>query len=343
MSRQTSPYWTAIIPGIAVAAGALRWLLQGSGNVYTAWSRRYYVPDPDLGWRVVHDGPMWLGLEALGLMAAVAVAVVASAWLIRRRERRVERTWSAARTALWSASVLPLAVPILAFVSGFGPGSAHDQLPAQEKARVAPAGIRGAVASAPAGTYRVITHEGSAITARINAGGESFDTRFGGNIAGQLTLDPADLTRPVQGSVRVDAASVDTGITMRSNHAREYLKAGEFPELRLTMAQVLAAQQGASAAEIEFWARGHIDMMGQETGVTITGTVRAPDEAGRQRLGITSPALVVSADFLLDIMETPLAGDAGDFDQKEIPIHASLVLALETAPDTSFAKPTSQP
>ena len=51
-----SPFLLAIAPAVAVGAGAARWALQGSGNVYTAVHKRFYVPDPDLGWRVQPGG-----------------------------------------------------------------------------------------------------------------------------------------------------------------------------------------------------------------------------------------------------------------------------------------------
>ena len=66
MAWLKSPWWAVALPVIALAAGFARWLIQGSGNLYTATSRRYYLPDELLGWRVVHDGPVWLGLEVLG-------------------------------------------------------------------------------------------------------------------------------------------------------------------------------------------------------------------------------------------------------------------------------------
>jgi polyisoprenoid-binding protein YceI len=331
-----SPYWAALVPPLALIGGGARWLAQGSGNVYTATSRRYYVPDPDLGWRLVSEGPLWLGLEMLALIAALGAAVAFAAWLIRRRERGLGRTWVPARLALWVTAALPLALPIAAFATGLGPGDARDRLPlaAGEQARVAPAGISGALAGAPAGRYRVVPHEGSAITARVQAGGETFDTRFAGNVRGHAEFDPAHLSdraRPLEARIRVDAASVDTGITTRSKHAREYLKVEEFPEIGFELNKLLAAQQGTTADEIEFWARGRLAMMGRDHEVIVIGSLRVPDLAARQRLGVDGDILLVSADLAIALAETALAGDAGDFDNSEIPIHVSLVLAREAA------------
>ena len=71
-----SPYLLAIAPAVALAAGGVRWLLQGSGNLYTATTKRFYTPDPDLGWRVAKGGPLWLGLEVLAILAAVTVGTL---------------------------------------------------------------------------------------------------------------------------------------------------------------------------------------------------------------------------------------------------------------------------
>lgn len=321
-----------LAPVLALAAGAARWFMQGSDNVFTATSRRYYVPDPDLGWRVVDHGPIWLGLDFLILCAALGLAVAAAAWLVRRRERRQKQSSLMARVLLWLVAALPLAVPVAAFTSGLGPDDARDTLPlTAHHDSVAPDGINGAIKSAPAGRYHVLAHEGSAITARLQAGGEAFDTRFTGNISGHITFNPADLAQLAQVWVRVDAASVDTGITMRSKHAREYLKVEKHPEIGFKLSRLLAARQGTSSSHIEFWARGQIALMGRSQDVTVTGSVQAPDAQGRQRLGVEGDVLVVNADLALDLEQTALAGDAGDFDATQIPVHVSLVLARGAA------------
>src|SRR5690242_18942060 len=79
-----SPYLAAIPTAIAIALAALRWLIQGSGNVYTTLAKRFYVPDPDLGWRVSGEHPIWLGLEVIGVMAGIAAGLAGAAWVIRR-------------------------------------------------------------------------------------------------------------------------------------------------------------------------------------------------------------------------------------------------------------------
>ncbi|MBZ0236635.1 MAG: hypothetical protein K8M05_30185, partial [Deltaproteobacteria bacterium] len=100
-----SPLWTTVPAAVALGAAVTRWLVQGSGNVYTATTKRFYVPDPDLGWRVAAGGPFWIGLELVALIGAVAVAVAAGAVLVRRWERR-RRPVRWARAGLWLVAAI---------------------------------------------------------------------------------------------------------------------------------------------------------------------------------------------------------------------------------------------
>lgn len=344
MSGRTSmsPYWGLAASSAALAAALGRWFVQSTGNVYTAASKRFYVPDPDFGWRMHADGPLWLGLDAIGALAALTVALGLGAWLLRRRERARGTSWRGARVGLCALGIAPLALPIWAFASGVAPDGGREQPPASELGP-RPDGIGGALAGMPAGRYVLVPGADSAVTARVTAGGEAFETRFIGNLDASLSFDPGDLRAPVEAAVRVDAASVDTGVTMRSKHAREeYLYADEHPEIRLAISEILAARQGDDARAIAFWASGTLDLMGARLTVPVTGTIRALDEAARARLGISGPALLVAADMAIDIEKTPLGKDAGDFDEDRIPIHASLVLG-QTSDDGAPAGAPSTP
>lgn len=332
MRTPQSLFWALGPTGLALIAGLVRWLAQGSGNTFTAMSRRYYVPDSLLGWRVVHDGPVWLGLDVLAILFGVLVAVAIAAWWLRGYEKKRGERWSRGRGGLWLVAIAPLAVPLWAWTTGFGPGDARDRLPVAdgEKVAVAPSGTTGRLEGAPSGRYRVVENVGSAVTAQLSASGEAFDTRFTGNIGGHLSLDTGDLSRPVTLEVSVDAASVDTGVAMRSKHATEYLKVEEFPELSFKLIQLLASQQGESDAEIQFWGRGVIEMMGQPIEVTVIGTAQMLDAAGLTQLQVSGPALLIKGDFAIDLRETGLAEDIGDFDTPDVPINVSLVLVHTT-------------
>src|SRR3954468_19652563 len=122
--------WAAVPAVAATAAATARWGLQGSGNVYTALDKRFYVPDPDLGWRVARHGPVWIGLEAIAVCAAIAIAVVVGALIVARWERRRGSRMTALRVLLWVVAAVPLALPAWAFASGSGPARGRETLPA---------------------------------------------------------------------------------------------------------------------------------------------------------------------------------------------------------------------
>ena len=317
----------ALAPAVALVAGGVRWLMQGSGNLYTATSKRFYTPDPDLGWRVAKGGPVWLGLEVLAAIAAVTVGTLGVAWLIRRWERKRGTPVGWARAVVGVGSALTLAVPILAFASGFGPANGRESLPSGATAAAPTAGIEGTLA-VPAGRYLVVPHDGTAITAKVSAGQETFDARFGRGLDGYLDGDLGDLTKPLAVAVSVDAAVVDTGVDMRSTHAREkYLAAAKFPRIALTIDKLIAARQDGPAL-VAFRAAASLDFLGEKLPVEVTGNLRVADAAARSRLGFAAAdqVLLVSADLAITVKGSGLRGSAASFDDDRIPITVSLVL-----------------
>jgi hypothetical protein len=320
-----SPFLAVIPASVAVAVAGLRWLVQGSGNVYSTLGKRFYVPDPDLGWRVAGADPIWLGLEVIGVLAGVTAALAAAAWVIRRVERKRGRPWRWARIASWVVAVLPIGVPIAAFVSGGRPDGAVDLLPEGQTAAAPTEGFEGGL-SIPDGSYRAIA--GSVITARISAGQETFDARFSG-VEGAWHGRPGQLDAKSSAAFSVAASTVDTGIALRSQHAREdYLHADQFPRIGFALEAMVAARQDAPDAVV-FRARGRVELMGATIPVEVTGAARALDAAGAQRLGVPAGArgLVVRADTAISIKATPLVADADSFDADRVPIHVDLVLA----------------
>ena len=319
-----SPFAPVVLPVAALIAALVRWQMQGSRNLYTALYKRFYVPDPDLGWRLSTQHPIWLGLEVCAVITAIAAGLVVGGWIIRRREAKRGHHATGLRTASWIIAGVPLAVPIAAFATGTGPGNGIDTLPTATS-KGAEAGITG-ILDAPAGRYEVVAHAGTAITAHLSAGHETFDARLGGGIRGTWQGDPHDFTKPVTAEVSVEAASVDTGIGERSTHAREaYLLADKYPRISVTLDRVLAARQ-AGADTVEFRAHGTLGLIGKVHPVEVTGTLKKPDAAALARLGLSGEIVLVQADFAVVIKETALASDAGDFDGDRIPVHVSLVM-----------------
>lgn len=317
-----SPFAPVIPPLAALTAALVRWWLQGSGNLYTALEKRFYVPDPDLGWTIAPEHPIWLGLEVCGIIAGIAVGCAIGGLIIRKIRGRRPRIAKGLWIAAWVFGIATLAVPIAAFASGAGIEGARDTLPTTTGATVN--GIAGSL-DLPAGRYDVVAHAGTSITARISAGGEAFDARLAGDIRGSWEGNAKDLTQPMKSEVSVAAASVDTGITPRSNSARDYLQVDKFPRITFTLDKLLAAKQEAPN-KIAFVAKGTLGFVGNKHVVDIAGTLGKPDDTALARLGLSGKVMLVQADLSIVIKETALAPDAGDFDTDLIPIHVSLVL-----------------
>ena len=312
----------------ALIAALVRWWLQGSRNFYTAIEKQFYVQDPDTGWVISDDHAIWLGLEVIGVIAAVAVGLAVGGFVIRWRERKTGKQAKLLRVAAWVAAALPLAIPIAAFATGFGPAGARDILPARETKAIVADGKGPAISGsldAPAGRYEVVPHKSTSIVAQLKAGGDSFDARFS-DIKGSWKGDPKDLTKPMTVESSAAVASVDTGIDSRSTHARDgYLQGAKFPTIVWKLDQVVAARQDG-ADQLAWKAKAVVSLIGIDHRVEVTGTIKKADAAALQRLGLTGAVLLVQGDFSVVIAETAFAKAAGDFDSKDIPIHVSLVL-----------------
>lgn len=309
----------ALAAAVALVGALARWWLQGSHNVYTTLAKRFYVPDPDLGWRVSPHHPIWLGLDACAVIGAIAIALALGLWLLRARRARPVRVVAAL------VGVAALGAPIAAFATGGRPDAARDTLPfsVTEAADVGDA-IAGGI-DAPAGRYVAIDHAGTAVTARLAAGGEHFDARFA-DVRGSWRGDPHDLAAPTSGGFSVATASVDTGVRDRSRHARDrYLDAATYPRIEVTLDRVLAAHATAPTT-LAFRARGTLALIGKLHAVELAGTLVRPDAAGLARLGLDGDVLILTATFAIRIADTALAAHAEDFQGDQIPIAVSLVL-----------------
>ncbi|MBZ0235697.1 MAG: YceI family protein, partial [Deltaproteobacteria bacterium] len=171
-----------------------------------------------------------------------------------------------------------------------------------------------------------------ALTARIEAGQERFEARFGRGIDGAWRADPRDLAKPGVAEISVDVAAIDTGIALRTQHARdEYLHAGRFPRVTLRTGELVATRQDGPR-QVAFRAKGTLLFMGEEHAVEITGNLRATDAAARARLGLPADraSLLVDADFTITVSGTALRADRDSFDSDRIPVHVSLVLLWST-------------
>lgn len=323
-----SPFAPLLLPLAALIASAVRWVVQGTGNVYTATEQRFFVPDPIFkdGWKESAQHPLWLGLEVIAVIAGVLAAVLVAALWIRRRERKLERPARLLRALSWVAAPLPLIVPIAAFASGPGPEGGRLTVPLDATVAAPTSGIEGKLAL-PAGRYELFPHrDGTYVSARVSAGGDELDARFAGDPQGFWQAEPADFSRPMTAEISVASASVDTGINLRSEHARgdDYLKASKYPRIGFALKRLIAARQD-NPQTVSFRGAGAIDLIGKQTEVELTGKVELLTEAQKAQLGLASrPAVKVQAQFVLPLAQTALK--PGDYDTPQFPITVSLVL-----------------
>lgn len=319
----------AVAPAVAAATAAVRWWMQGSGNVYSDAQHGYYMPDPDLGWRFVEDGPIWLGLDVIVGLVTLALLVAAMGWWLDRRR-------SAAigpKVGLWAVGLAALGVPVVAFASGSVPDDAREQRP--ESSVIAPTeGIRASLPGLPAGEYVVAADPAlSTVVATVSAGGEEFETRFA-DVSGRFSGAPSELSQPFSVKVAADPRTVDTGVELRSKHAQEYLQVEAFDSMDLEF----SALEGTTASvdgTVSFTTHASLTFVGDVVPVAVTGTLRVLDPDARARLTLEAPhAIAVHASFSLPVAATKLSAHQGDFSADSIPIRVELVLVY-AKPHTS--------
>lgn len=312
----------AIAPVFATILATFRWSTQqATGNLYTETDHRYYVPDPDLGWRYVEEGHVWLGLDAIGLVAVLAVVVL---FLLRRLLRNGDPS-PRAKAGLWVLSVATLLVPFSAFKSGLPPDDASHERP-DSFVEAPTEGIAAGLPGLEAGTYTVLDDaELSSAIATISAGGETFEARFGG-MQGTFTGNPGDLSQPIEATFTADPRTVDTGVDLRSEHAGEYLQIESFETMELAL-DGIEASAASEDGSVAFSAKGRLNFIGDELPMPITGSAKTLDAAACERLGIEATvALKISAKLTVAIADTKLSPHATDFSADQIPIVVELVL-----------------
>jgi hypothetical protein len=314
-----SAFAPVVVPLVALIALIARWLLQGSGNFYTAREQRFWVKDPDLDWRVSSGTAIWIGLEVCGIVAAVACGLVAAGWIIRRRERRTQHPAKLLRAAAWVVAVVPLAVPMAAFASGWGPADGHVIRP------VIAAPTTAGEASPDRSPHRAAVTRWSRMrtstVARLGPAGTR-STRSSRATSPDRGRAIRDLTKPMTAELRAAAASVDTGIGDRTKHAREGYLQADVPASRSHSTRY--SPRSRTVPTRSRLREGHRRPDRQDA----CGRGHRNAAQGRRRdarpAAPTGEILLAKADFTIVIRETGL--DAGDFDGDVFPIHVSLVL-----------------
>jgi|GEM_PF-907458 len=335
--------WTWVLVGgllgiLGVVAWLARWIIQGEGIFYTDIARPFWVPDATLGWVATTDRWVWLGLDGLGLVATawigIGVLVVTVLRLSADRWPKVHKT--AKVLALLAASVAMLGpiMPAWAFISGFPPEGAQRLLPSVAAVQPVPEATPGTVAPmnavkplpVPSGRWVVENVPATVVIARISAGGEEFDAKFGPT-NGEIALDSAVLAN-TRGKLEVPAATIDTGVDMRNGHAAGYLEADKHPIIGLALVKISDVREAGNA--YSFSAMGDLTLMGKPLSVGLAGTLSVLDAAKRKELGVTAPeALLVTVSFKIAIADTGL--NRKNFDADDITLTGRLVLVPAAA------------
>jgi len=298
---------------LAAGLWLARWLAQGPGTMWTDTARRFYVPDATLGYVTTEATWVWLGLDGLGVIVGLVVGTLALVPLVRWTEGRgISKVLRF--LALCGGALLFLAplVPAWAFVSGTPPAGAELTM-------------QGGGATHPSGPLAVSARhfvvadnvKANLLAVRIDAGGETFDARFEA-LAGTAALDPLQATLVAQ------AGSIQTGVALRDQHAREYLMVEQHAAITLTLHDIVLANDGS------YTAKGDCTLLGKTLPVAVTGTLGALDATQRKDLGIEAPeALLANGTFTVSIKATPL--DPKNFDSDQLVVTARVALVPSAA------------
>jgi len=308
----------ALVPCLAALLGLVRWLWQGTSNLYTKLSLQPYLPDADLGWRRSEDSHLWLGLDVIAICLAVAFGVVVVTYFVRKKG------FARVSLAMEVLAGLVILVPLFALLGGSPPDNARETQP-RENIRSIASGIRGSLPSLPSGRYVIIEQKDAAVAAQLVAGGEKFEARFAGGLRGFLQFDPSDLSKPLSAEIEVEAKSVKTGIDLRDTHALEELKPDKYPTLRFKFGQLTSAQNEGET--LLFEAAGQVFLGGRTHELPISGSIQRISPALSEKLGVSrdSPHILIKASLSLNLADTIIEND-GTFDTNEVPVLITLLL-----------------
>jgi polyisoprenoid-binding protein YceI len=307
---------------LGIAAWFTRWLLQGEAIVYTDVARAFWVADPTLGWVETTDKWVWLGLDGLGLLGGVVLGTAVCALIGRRGALGLPRVARVLSRLGAAVGALGWVIPAWAFVSGMPPAGAQRLLPDAEviapnkAANVPPMDV-------PSGVWKVVENPANTLVARISAGGETFDAKFG-PLTGEARIDAASLAKSTA-SFSAPSPSIETGVELRNNHAKGYLAVDKFPAITLAL-RGIEAVTGPSPEVRRLSAQAEVGILGKTLTVPVEGSLTVVAQSELVRLGLKAgPVLLVSAAFKVQIAATGL--NRANFDADDITINTRFFMA----------------
>ena len=306
---------TLAVFGLGLCLTAWGW--QPGTPIYTDLDRIFYLPDPDLEWRLIEDGRFLLGADLIGVSAFF--------FLIAGSLSQSERGSLGQRIA-WACAFAASLPALTAFTIGRFPEDARIEAPDGRGLIIAPDDVQGGLEGLAADAW-VSREGGRGIVALVPAGGETFETRFALAQPASVTGNPSNLKQPLRVKAIAVSASADTGVDGRSASARDYLQVEMHPTIEFELVELTGARPSGQD-ELEFAGKGELRLMGTAHETPLTGTLTKLDAAARQRLAVDADAaFLVRANFSLSVEATALKAKASSFDGDTIDVQVELIFA----------------
>ncbi len=324
-----------IVPLIGVAIAGVRLISQGQSDLYTQLNKQFYQPGGLTGWQLAPETYLWLGKDFLIILVASLFASAILGWLAHKQSKNDSPSKLPLILSVLAVLIaLPsLATPVL-LLAGLPPKEAVAVIPSVA-APSADSAKPGSFPSGKAGRYVVAPYKDNLITAQISAGGDTFDVKLP-NPSGAATFNPTHIDSPnpqdaLSATFSVPLSGLSTGIELRDNHAKGYLKADQFPDLTLKFTKLISHGFDAAQGTLVFSAQTSLSIMGQTLERTTQGTLRALPSDQVTAEGLPDrPTFLLTATLDLLLPETPLKEHLSAFDNtsKPIPIRAVFIIQL---------------
>jgi polyisoprenoid-binding protein YceI len=150
--------------------------------------------------------------------------------------------------------------------------------------------------------------------------------RFG-RVSGTVFMDPAD-PATASAEIQIDAASIDSGLTMRDDHLRspEFLDTERYPVIGYRTTRVDRLGPDTYAVQGELSIRG----IAREVPLVVVGAGLVTDPWGTQRAGFSATTKISRADFGLTWNAALETGGVAVGDEVTITIDVELLRASRT-------------
>jgi polyisoprenoid-binding protein YceI len=320
------------VPLVGLIFAWLRVSAQGGSGTYTQFDKQFYTKGGLTGWQLSPDTYLWIGKDTLIALAATLLASAAFGFLANRLARSAKqpaRLPSLLAVGALLAAAPAIGSPLLYLMPKLPPADAVATIPTVESG-ASSAARPGSFPTGTAGRYAITPYKANLITAQVSAGGDSFEVKLS-TLTGDATFDPTNLAAaPIAASFSASLQSLVTGIDLRDQHARDYLKADKFPSLTLAFDKLTHNTIEPNGDTVHFEAAATLSIMGQTLSLPVQGSLKAlpPDAVAAEGLA-PAPTFLLDASLKLGLLDTPLKESADAFDKPEQPISIRATFILQ--------------